>query len=141
MSVADGLILFAHGARDARWRIPFDKLAALLAAQRPQLPLQLAFLEFMQPDLRSAVQQLAGAGCRRLTLIPVFLAQGGHLLRDLPPMLASLQQEFGVQIETRQAIGEDDGVLQAIAAYCLASLPAEMVADTAANTASRSAAD
>ncbi|WP_338848402.1 CbiX/SirB N-terminal domain-containing protein [Massilia sp. W12] len=118
MEKPDALILFAHGARDARWRIPFDKLAGLVGAQRPDLPLRLAFLEFMQPDLRGAVQELAQAGCQRICLTPVFLAQGGHLLRDLPPMLRELEQEFGVEIATRAAIGEDDDVLRAIAGYC-----------------------
>ncbi len=114
----DGMILFAHGARDARWRIPFERLAELIR-QQSALPLSLAFLEFMQPDLPQAVADLKAAGCQHLKLVPVFLAQGGHLLRDLPPMVEGLQQESGVRISVCAAIGEDEAVLQAIAGYCL----------------------
>lgn len=33
---ARALVLFAHGARDARWREPFDRLRTRLAARRPE---------------------------------------------------------------------------------------------------------
>jgi len=46
-----GLILFAHGARDPRWALPFEAVAARVRAQRPGVPVRLAFLEFMAPTL------------------------------------------------------------------------------------------
>ena len=44
------IILFGHGARDTRWREPFDRLAALWKAQHSSIPVQLAFLEMMEPS-------------------------------------------------------------------------------------------
>lgn len=41
------LVLFAHGARDARWREPFDRLRERLAAQQPDVDTRLAFLELL----------------------------------------------------------------------------------------------
>jgi len=35
-----GLILFAHGARDPEWALPFRDIAARVAAARPDLTLQ-----------------------------------------------------------------------------------------------------
>ena len=32
------IIFFGHGARDLRWREPFDRLAALWQAQNPNTP-------------------------------------------------------------------------------------------------------
>ena len=58
--MSTGLILFAHGARDARWREPFDRLQALVAQRHPG-PVALAFLELMSPDLAQAATQLAAA--------------------------------------------------------------------------------
>ena len=49
--MTQGLILFAHGARDPRWAAPFEDMAARLRARRPALALRLAYLEFMAPDL------------------------------------------------------------------------------------------
>ncbi|MCS6765769.1 MAG: CbiX/SirB N-terminal domain-containing protein [Candidatus Protistobacter heckmanni] len=115
------LILFAHGARDARWREPFDRLAAMLA--QPGLEVRLAFLELMQPDLPSTVAALAAAGVAQATVVPVFFGQGGHLRKDLPELIARCQAEQpGLALRCAGAVGEDEGVLAAIAAYCLAQL-------------------
>ena len=52
------LILFGHGARDVRWREPFDRLAQKWKVQHADTLLELAFLEMMQPSLEEAVAAL-----------------------------------------------------------------------------------
>jgi sirohydrochlorin cobaltochelatase len=118
--MSTGLILFAHGARDARWREPFDRLQALVAQRHPG-PVSLAFLELMPPDLAQAATQLAAAGATRLTVVPLFLGTGGHLRQDLPEMLATAQAAAGIPITAVAAVGEDPGVLAAMAEYCVRS--------------------
>lgn len=81
-----GLILFAHGARDPRWAEPFERLKRKVEAARPGLPVALAYLEIMQPDLAAAADALIAAGCRSLRIVPVFLGQGGHVREDLPQL-------------------------------------------------------
>jgi sirohydrochlorin cobaltochelatase len=77
---AHGLVLFGHGARDARWREPFERLAEKLRAARASNGddglVRLAFLELMQPDLPTAVGQLVAVGCDVVTVVPVFFGQG-----------------------------------------------------------------
>ncbi|MBI3230743.1 MAG: CbiX/SirB N-terminal domain-containing protein [Burkholderiales bacterium] len=117
-----GLILFAHGARDARWAEPFKRLQALVRSERPAVRVELAFLEFMTPGLPEIVPQMVADGVQKITLVPVFLAQGGHVLRDLPQMVANLKEQLpALDITIAQAIGEDDEVMRAIAKYCIAS--------------------
>ena len=111
-----GLILFAHGARDPRWAAPFEDLAARVQAQRPGLAVRLAYLEFLAPDLGAAVADLAAAGCTRIELLPLFLGSGGHVRKDLPRLLDELRQRHaGLTIALHTAIGELDSVLQAMA--------------------------
>lgn len=118
-----GLVLFAHGARDARWREPFERLAAKITAQRPDLLVRLAFLEMMAPDLRTAADELAGAGCTSIVVVPIFLGQGGHVRQDLPDVVAQVRARHpAVHVELRAAIGEDDTVLAAIAQAVLAGV-------------------
>lgn len=118
------LILFAHGARDPRWAAPFLRLQQLLQ-QRADLAVHLAFLEFMTPSLPDLVAQLVANGQHEITLVPVFLGQGGHVLRDLPLLIEQLQTQYPqLQLHRAQAVGEDDSVLQAIAQYCMNELPA-----------------
>jgi sirohydrochlorin cobaltochelatase len=121
--VLTGLILFAHGARDARWAEPFQRLRERVAHASPQTHVALAYLEFMSPDLDSAATALCEAGCRAIVLVPVFLGQGGHVRRDLPQLLqdaAACHPEC--EFRLAGAAGEDDAVLDAIAAYCLRQL-------------------
>jgi len=109
------IILFGHGARDSRWREPFDRLASLWREQHAAVPVELAFLEMMQPSLEEAVTALVGKGATRITIVPVFFGQGGHLRNDFPVLLQACQEKFpNVSLSATLAVGEDLAVLQAI---------------------------
>ena len=119
-----GLILFAHGARDPRWAESFEAIAQRLRMQRPSLVLRLAYLEFMTPDLPGAAAQLCAAGCSSIELLPLFLGTGGHLRKDLPPLVEQLEQQYpSVRWTLHAAVGEQPAVMQAIADTALALVP------------------
>lgn len=110
-----GIILFGHGARDARWREPFDRLASLWRARHPNVLVELAFLELMQPSLEEAISSHVSAGATELVVVPVFFGQGGHLRKDFPVLLSACREKFpAVTLSATQAVGEDEAVLQAI---------------------------
>ena len=119
-----GIVLFAHGARDARWAEPFERLAAKLRAlSGPDTHVSLAFLELMPPDLEAAVAAQVAAGCASITVVPVFFGQGGHVRRDLPLVIAACRTAHpDIDIRAAVPVGEDDAVLDALAAYCLRQL-------------------
>lgn len=109
------IVLFGHGARDARWREPFDRLVAIWKAQHPNVRVELAFLELMQPSLAEAISSLSTAGAKEVVVIPVFFGQGGHLRNDFPVMLSACQEKFPeIKLSATPAVGEDAAVLQAI---------------------------
>ena len=109
------IILFGHGARDARWREPFDRLATLWREQHAGVPVELAFLEMMQPSLEEAVATLLLKGATQVTVVPVFFGQGGHLRNDFPVLLDACREKFPqVTLSATPAVGEDLAVLQAI---------------------------
>jgi sirohydrochlorin cobaltochelatase len=117
------LILFAHGARAASWAEPFQRLRELTARQRPDVAVSLAFLELMTPSLPDEAAALVARGVRDITIVPIFLGQGGHLLRDLPQLVEGLRAAHpDVSISTVAAVGEDPDVLAAMASYCIAAL-------------------
>ena len=118
------LVLFAHGARDAGWAEPFRAIRSTVATRRPDLAVELAFLELMPPALGDCVARLAGDGCRRITVAPLFLAQGGHLKQDLPKLLKGLATAHpGVEIKVLAPIGEVTELLDAIADWLVNSAP------------------
>jgi sirohydrochlorin cobaltochelatase len=117
------LVLFAHGARAAGWAVPFERLRALAAARLPDCAVSLAFLELMTPSLADEVAALAARGIQRITVVPVFLGQGGHLQRDLPVLVEGLRAAHpGLQLDVAGPVGEDPGVLAAMADYCVSML-------------------
>jgi sirohydrochlorin cobaltochelatase len=123
------VILFAHGARDPAWMAPFLRLQTLLQTQQPELTVKLAFLELMSPDLPQCVEQLQSqsspSGIDDITVVPVFLGQGGHVQRDLPDLVAKLREAYPkLRLSVAAPVGEDAEVLNAMAQYCLRSLPA-----------------
>jgi len=121
MTTKSSIILFAHGARDPEWAAPFRRIAARLREVRPNLPVQLAFLELMQPALADAVAAMAAEGITRITLVPLFLAQGGHLKEDLPRLLEDICHSHpGITIDVTQAIGDSEVLSSAIADWALA---------------------
>ena len=116
------LILFAHGARDPRWAAPFERLRELSQAALPDTAVSLAFLELMSPRLPEAVATLVQNGCDKVSLVPVFLGQGGHVLRDLPLLVDELRGLYpDLEIAVAPAVGEDAAVLDAIAGYCVST--------------------
>jgi sirohydrochlorin cobaltochelatase len=120
--MSSALILFAHGARDPGWARPFEALRERMHSLAPEVPAELAYLEFMQPTLADAVSGLAARGISAVTVVPVFLGQGGHLKRDLPVILDGIRAAHpGMTISVTPPIGEQDAVIAAIAT-CVADI-------------------
>lgn len=112
------IILFAHGARDPEWALPFRKIQRAIRAKSPGIAVELAFLESMEPPLTDAIAKLIRAGHKQITVAPLFMGQGGHLKNDLPKILAAIRAEHpGTGIELLPAIGDVDVILDAIAAW------------------------
>lgn len=109
------LIFFGHGARDSRWREPFDRLRLMWVSQHPHTPVELAFLELMQPDLLTAIGSLQSQGMKDIQIIPIFFGQGGHLREDFPRLLNEAKAHYPhLHLSASPAVGEDESVLQAI---------------------------
>lgn len=120
---ATALILFAHGARDPRWAAPFERLQQIAQTQLPGVAVRLAFLELMTPRLPETVAQLVADGCTEVNVVPVFLGQGGHVLRDLPLIVEQLHLDHPqLQVKVADAVGENPQVLAAIAGYCIGTI-------------------
>ncbi len=95
-------------------------MAARVRAARTDVPVQLAFLEFMTPTLPAAADALVAQGCTALQVLPMFLGAGGHVRKDLPLLLDSIRATHpGLEVSLATAIGEVEAVTQAMAAAAL----------------------
>lgn len=115
--------MLAHGARDPRWREPFDQLIERVRAKRPEVAVRLAFLELMTPDLLLAGEELVACGCDTLLIVPIFFGQGGHVREDVPALADVLRNRWtGVAVSVSRTAGDDGGVVDALASFCIHEL-------------------
>jgi len=119
-----GIILFAHGSRDALWRLPIEAVADRIQAVSPQTDVACAYLELTEPDLPKTAALMIERGIQHIVIVPMFLGVGRHAREDLPVLVKELQQRHpDVQFDLRRAIGEEPQLTQAMANIALASLP------------------
>ena len=111
------LILLAHGSRDADWRKSFEVFRDDLARELDKDSVDLAYLELAPPTLEEAVTKAAGEGIEQIRVLPLFMAMGKHLDRDLPKQIQKIAAGFPkVKIELLPAIASDSTVYNAMKA-------------------------
>lgn len=117
---ANGILLFGHGARNAEYVAPFERIRAAMLARDPAARIAIGFLELSQPTFEEAVDALVAAGATQIRVVPIFFAPGRHVLKDLPERAAAaLERHPQVAIDTADAVGMIPAVIQAMAEYAL----------------------
>ena len=109
------MILFAHGARDPEWASPMRQVQSLLVGRVSDMPVELAFLEFLPPSLAQCAEQLIAGGAKKIVILPMFIARGGHLKREVPDMVVALRASHPeIEFVLSAPIGESDIVIRAM---------------------------
>jgi len=115
---SSAVILFAHGAREPEWAQPLEGIRDRLRAAGTQV--ELAFLEFMSPSLDEAATRLVDKGIETVVIVPLFLAQGAHLKRELPAMVEKIRKRHvKTAFRVAPALGDSPEILAAIAEWVL----------------------
>jgi sirohydrochlorin cobaltochelatase len=115
--VKQGLILLVHGSRDAAWLAPFEALRAEAAAAAPGVRVGIACLQFCGPTLAEAIAEQAGAGVTAIAVVPVFISVLGHVLKDVPGVVAEARRKFpAVEVTVTAAMGEQPELQEAMRA-------------------------
>jgi len=116
-----GIILFGHGARNPEYIEPFRRIRAVVEALRPDLKVDIGFLELTEPPLEASIAELATLGVTQIRIVPIFFAPGRHVLKDLPQLLGNaIDLHPGIEFEVADCVGEVEGVIQAMAAHAVA---------------------
>ncbi len=105
------ILLLAHGTKEPEASEPVHYYARLLA-QRLERPVWPCLREFIEPSIPTVVGRLANEGARRILVLPFFLFQSGHVVRDIAADLAAEKQKHP-QLEF--IVGEPLGVDQSLA--------------------------
>ena len=101
-------VLVAHGSREPAWAEPLVRLAQEVGAR-------LAFVEMGTPSIEEAVTGALDEGARTVKLLPLFMAVGRHVKRDIPASVEALRATHpGSNIEILPALGENERFWEAL---------------------------
>ena len=104
MSENHQVILLAHGSSDPQWCQTFEQLAKPTLEAIPESAI--AYMELAEPSLDTAVARAVRKGAKLITVVPLFLAAGRHLRKDVPVMINRLASQHQVRICLAPPIGQ-----------------------------------
>jgi len=88
------LILIPHGSRTEEGLAPFHKLAADLRAELGPEAVYLCFMDIAAPSLMDVARQVMQTRVRKCRVLPLFLARGSHVEKDIPAQAAAAKAAF-----------------------------------------------
>jgi sirohydrochlorin ferrochelatase len=99
------IILFAHGSAVEEANQGVRDLARKIQDGSSYAYVRASFLGPGQPELGPAIAEAAGAGFRRIVVIPFFLTLGTHLRCDLPRLVAAEREKHpAIQIRVGRSL-------------------------------------
>lgn len=120
------ILLFGHGARHPSWAEPFHHIRAAMLAADSGARVEFGFLELMRPTFDEGIDSLVQQGATEIIVVPIFIAGGSHVHKDLPQLAANaMERHAGLCISLAAPVGEARQVLAAMADYALHALPGE----------------
>jgi sirohydrochlorin cobaltochelatase len=100
-----GLLVVGHGTADPVGASEAETVTAHVAAMLPDVPVELGYLEVIEPSIAVAVNRLVTRGCRELVAMPLLLFTAGHARRDVPEALTAAAEAAGVAFRMAEPFG------------------------------------
>lgn len=85
------VLLIAHGSRHAAANDDLFALAKRLSDRGDHAIVEPCFLELAEPDIPTGGARCVARGASSVLMVPYFLSEGVHLIRDLKAARAELQ--------------------------------------------------
>jgi sirohydrochlorin ferrochelatase len=105
--VAPALVIAAHGTRSPAGLATTRSIAAAIAARRPPVRVELAYLDGATPTLADTLDALTGTPA---VVVPLLLGAGYHVQTDIPAVVAGRRS-----VRVAGHLGADQAVVEAIA--------------------------
>ena len=96
-----GVMLVGHGTRDETGTQQFFELGERLAEAMGEMPVVACLLEFQEPTIPQAWDQLVQRGVQHVHVAPLLLFAAGHAKRDIPDLIAQCQKDSQNEVDVR----------------------------------------
>ena len=100
-----GLLVVGHGTANPAGAAETAAVAALIGDICPTTPVELGYLEVIEPSIDKAVERLSARGCRHIMALPILLFAAGHAKRDVPVALAEAVARRGLTVRQAAPLG------------------------------------
>jgi sirohydrochlorin cobaltochelatase len=117
------IVLYSHGSKDPQWKIEMETLAAQAKALSSNV--LTAYMELCDPSLEDIIIEKGVENIASISVLPVFLATGKHLKSDIPELVESLRQKYGIAIDILPPAGHHPLLADAIATITKEYIPAD----------------
>jgi len=112
---APALVALAHGSRDHHSVVTVTALVAEVRAMRPDLRVEVAFLEQARPSFDQVVTRLAKTGHEEVVVVPLALTSDFHAEVDVPcAVVAAGERHPGLQVRATEILGVSPGFLSVL---------------------------
>jgi sirohydrochlorin cobalto/nickelchelatase len=93
-----GILAIGHGSK-----LPYNKdvvtqIADYIAKRHTDVVIRAGFMENSEPTLEEAIEGFSGTGVTKVAAVPVFLASGVHITRDIPRILGLDEKGCGTLV-------------------------------------------
>jgi sirohydrochlorin cobalto/nickelchelatase len=83
-----GILAIGHGSKLPYNKEVVTKIADRIAQKHSDVIVMAGFMENSEPTLEEAIKGFSGTGVTRVAAVPVFLASGVHITKDIPHILS-----------------------------------------------------
>jgi sirohydrochlorin ferrochelatase len=88
------ILIAGHGSRDPEGIAEFLDLARHFRMHRPEVPLEIAFLEFARPTIQEGIDRLVHGGAETIVMLPGVLMAAGHAKNDMASEVRLARQRY-----------------------------------------------
>lgn len=106
------LLLVAHGSRREESNDEIETLAKKLSYLGSEYQgVGFAFLELAEPQITDALESMITNGAESIVVLPYFLAEGKHVVKDVPAEIAKVKEAYpDVEIKVAPHFGAADDI-------------------------------
>mgnify|MGYP001441670353 CR=1 FL=1 len=108
------IILISLGSPDPKWRQPFFDLTTTLQQTLNTSYIYTCFMEIASPTLDDIAKELISKQQFHAKVLPLFMASGGHVDKDIPKQIKMVHEQFpNLSLTLLPPIGEHQLVVDA----------------------------
>ena len=112
---APALVALAHGSRDPRHRRTIEALIDQVRVLRPDLRVEVAFLELSEPRFLPLVDRLVANCVEEVVVVPMLLSEAYHAKIDVPSAVAEAgARHSGVRLHASRVLGLEPSFLDVL---------------------------